>query len=88
VASDLVHILLFFAKQGSPIKLEGPGTFTPTIDLQGVLDVGFRLDTSIYGALDAPGAFKGDVVNRENVGKTAAELKDLWNTAHPTDPVS
>jgi hypothetical protein len=85
--SEFQAALLFFAKQGSPVKLEGLGTFTPTIDLEGTLDVGFRLDTAIDGALNVPGAFKGDVHNRENVGKTSAELKALWNTKHPTDPI-
>ena len=83
--SEFKAALLFFAKQGSPVKLEGLGTFTPTIDLEGALDVAFRLDVSIDGALNAAGAFKGDVINRENIGKTSADLKALWNTAHPSD---
>ena len=59
----------------------------PIIDLGGVLDVGFRLDTSIDGALNAPGAFTGEVTNRENVGKSSADLKQLWNTDHPDDQI-
>ena len=31
------------------------------------------------------GAFKGDIINRENIGKTSADLKAQWNTAHPSD---
>ena len=83
--SEFKAAVLFFAKQGSPVKLEGLGIFTPTIDLEGALDLAFRLDVSIDGALNAAGAFKGDVVNRENIGKTSADLKALWNTAHPSD---
>ncbi len=86
--SELKAALLFFAKQGSPIKLEGLGTFTPSIDLEGTLDLGLRLDTSIDSALNISGAFKGDILNRENIGKTSAELKELWNKAHPTDLIS
>ena len=86
--SEFKAALLFFAKQGSAVKLEGLGIFTPTVDLEGNFDVNFRLDTGVDGALNVAGAFKGDILNRENIGKTAAELKDLWNTAHPTDPVS
>jgi len=85
VLHELNEAIIFFAKQGDAVKLENVGTFTPTIDLGGVLDVGFRLDTSIDGALNAPGAFTGDVANRENVGKSSADLKQLWNAAHPDD---
>ena len=82
---ELNEAIVFFAKQGQAVKLEGVGTFTPTIDLVGVLDVGFRLDTSIDGALNASGAFTGEVSNRGNIGKSSADLKQLWNNAHPAD---
>jgi len=85
ILRELNEAIVFFTKQGDAVKLENVGTFTPTIDLGGVLDVGFRLDTSIDGALNATGAFTGDVANRENVGKSSADLKQLWNTAHPDD---
>lgn len=85
ILRELNETIVFFTKQGDAVKLENVGTFTPTIDLGGVLDVGFRLDTGIDGALNAPGAFTGEVANRENVGKSSADLKQLWNTAHPDD---
>ena len=85
ILRELNEAITFFTKQGDAVKLENVGTFTPTIDLGGVLDVGFRLDTSIDGALNATGAFTGEVANRENVGKSSADLKQLWNTAHPDD---
>jgi hypothetical protein len=85
VLREFNEALIFFAKQGQAVKLENVGTFTPSIDLGGTLDVGFRLDTSIDGALNAAGAFSGDVTNRENVGKSSADLKELWNAAHPDD---
>jgi len=53
--SEFQAALLFFAKQGWPVKLEGLGTFTPSIDLEGTLDVGFRLDTRIDGAVSVDG---------------------------------
>ena len=85
--SEFKAALLFYAKQGSPVKLEGLGTFTPTVDLEGNLDVGFRLDTGIDSALNAAGAFKGEVLNRENIGKSSADLKVLWNAKNPADPI-
>lgn len=82
---ELCEAIIFFARQGSAVKLEGVGTFSPSIDLEGTFDVGFRLDTAIDGALNVPGAFTGEVTQRENVGKSTADLKALWNADHPTD---
>ena len=85
--SEFKAALLFYAKQGSPVKLEGLGTFTPTIDLAGTLNVGFRLDAGIDSALNGAGMYKGEIVNRENMGKSSNEIKAMWNQAHPNDPV-
>lgn len=79
--------ITFFARQGAPVKLAGVGTFAPSINLQGVLDVGIRLGTSIDNALNIPGTFNGRVQNSENVGKSSGELKAMWNTEHPDDPI-
>jgi len=82
---ELHEALIFFAKQGQAVKLEGLGTFTPSINLEGTLDVSFRLDTGVDSALNVPGAFTGNITNRESIGKTSAELKEKWNAEHPTD---
>jgi hypothetical protein len=87
VLSELNEAIIFFARQGSPVKLGRVGIFTPSINLQGVLDVGFRLDTTIDSMLNVASAFTGSVKNRDNAGKTSAELKALWNEAHPDDPI-
>ena len=85
ILREFNEALVFFAKMGQAVKLEGVGIFTPSIDLDGKLDVGFRLDTSVDGALNETGAFSGEIVNRENIGKSSADLKALWNAAHPED---
>ena len=85
VLREFHEALIFFAKEGQAVKLEGLGIFTPSINLEGTLDVGFRLDTGVDGALNATGALTGTILNRENIGKTSAELKDKWNAEHPTD---
>lgn len=85
VLSEINEAIVFFARQGSPVKLGRVGIFTPSINLKGVLDVGFRLDTTVDGMLNVDGAFTASVKNRENVGKTAEELKALWNEEHPAD---
>jgi hypothetical protein len=34
-----------------------------------------------------PGMFTGTILNREYIGKTAAELVAKWNEDNPEDPV-
>ncbi|MBI4670177.1 MAG: HU family DNA-binding protein [Chloroflexi bacterium] len=77
VLRELNEAITFFTKQGAAVKLEGVGTFTPSINLEGMFDVGFRLDTSIDGALNVPGAFTGNIRNGANIGKTNADLKSI-----------
>jgi hypothetical protein len=70
------------------VKVEGLGTYTPTIKLDGTLGVGHRADIAIKRALNVPGEFDGDIENRENVGKTSDDLIAMWNEDHPDDPVT
>lgn len=88
VLSELSSAIQFFNKQGQGVKLPGLGTYLPSIDLQGKLTVSHRLDREILNALNAPGAFRGEIANRENIGKTADDLVALWNKDHPDDLVS
>jgi len=65
----------------------GIATYTPTIRMDGRVRVRVRVDRRILAALNAPGALNGKLINAENVGKTAEELAQQWNAAHPDDPV-
>jgi len=67
--------VVFFNLAGRPVKLEGLGTYTPTIDLAGEFSVGHRADTHLKNAFNAPGDFQGEIENRENIGVTGDELK-------------
>ena len=87
VLIELRDATIFFNLRGQPVYLEGLGTYTPKIDLDGTVGVGHRADMKIKNSLNARGAFKGDVINAENIGKTGDELVALWNAAHPDDPV-
>jgi hypothetical protein len=42
----------------------------------------------LTSALNAQGAFQGEIENRENIGKTGDELVAMWNDANPDDMVS
>jgi len=62
--------------------------FTPSIDLQGNLNINVRVDKRMFAALNAPGAFTGSIKNGANIGKTSQELAALWNAEHPNNPIS
>ncbi|MBL7065833.1 MAG: hypothetical protein ISS49_16780 [Anaerolineae bacterium] len=48
---------------------------------------GHRLDTALKNRLNAPGAFRGEIENRDMIGKTADDLVARWNAEHPDVPV-
>ena len=87
VLLELRDGVVFFNLRGEPVQLEGLGTYTPIIELDGNIAVGHRADMGIKRRLNAPGDFKGEIQNREYVGKTGGELVALWNKEHPDDPV-
>lgn len=87
VLLELRDAVIFFNRQGQPVKLEGLGTYTPSIKLDGTFGVGRRADTALTRALNVPGEFRGDIKNREHIGKTSEDLVALWNEAHPDDPI-
>ena len=85
---ELRDAVITFNKQGRAVKLDGLGTYTPSINLEGTIKVGHRADSSLKNALNMKSAFKGDIINRENIGKTSDELVIMWNTENPGNLVS
>ncbi len=88
VLLELRDATLFFNLRGQAVQLEGLGTYTPSIEVDGTIGVGYRADMYLKNRLNAPGAFKGELQNRENIGKTTAELAAKWNADHPDDLVA
>jgi hypothetical protein len=88
VLLELRDATLFFNVRGQAVQLEGLGTYTPSIEVDGTIGVGHRADVYLKNRLNAPAAFKGEIQNREHIGKTTAELVALWNADHPGDPVA
>ena len=79
--------IIEICRSGRAVKVEGLGIFSPSIDLNGKLTISFRPDPAFANGLNAPGLFSGVILNRENIGKSSEELVEIWNTAHPEDPV-
>ncbi len=90
---DVIHMLTLlhnaivsFNRYGQGVKLEELGTYLPNIRLDGTFDVQHRLDWGLRRDLNS-GNFRGKIINRRNIGKTADELVAQWNVDHPKDPV-
>lgn len=77
------RIPCFFSVRFQPVQLKQRKRLSSSRFL--LLYGGWLDTTSIDGALNAPGAFTGEVANQENVGKSSADLKQLWNAARPDD---
>lgn len=87
VLQEQSEAILYFNKDGIPVKLPGVGTFTPSVDGEGTYNIGFRADTVLKNGINTPNAYQGDVKNRERIGWTKEQYKELWDTEHPEDPL-
>jgi nucleoid DNA-binding protein len=87
VLLELRDAVVFFNRQGRAVKLEGLGTYTPSVDLEGQIKVSHRADSHLKRELN-DGDFRGDIERRENVGKTSDDLVTMWNDDNPDDPVA
>ena len=87
VLQELNEVILYFAGNGTPVKLPGVGTFTPSINRRGKFKLGYRADTNLKNGLNAPGAFTGQVRNRDRIGLDDNGYKALWDADHPDDPL-
>ena len=79
--------IIEYCRAGRAVKVEGLGTWSPSISLDGMLDIQYRPDPAFVYGLNIPGIFKGKIINSEHIGKTGDELVALWNSEHPEDQV-
>ncbi len=84
VQESEVETLIGLLKEGRPVHT-GVAIFTPSIDLEGNIDINVRVDKRIISALNSNGAFSVKLLRGENVGKTSNDLAMLWNADHPED---
>lgn len=85
ILGELQAGVLNFTRAGRAVRLEGLGTFTPGIDLEGKISINHRADVGLTNALNTPGFFEGDIIHRDNIGKQMDDLVGLWNEEHPED---
>ncbi len=85
--TELRDTILKFCRSGRSVKVDGLGTWSPNIGLDGRFDLQYRADTALVNGMNVPDTFTGTIRNRKNIGKTADELVTAWNAEHPDDPV-
>ena len=86
VQESEVEALIGLLLEGHSVRT-GTAVYSPSIGLDGRLKVNVRVDVRILRALNAVGAYRGRIVNEENIGKKEADLIAQWNEAHPQDLV-
>ena len=84
---ELRDQIIEYCRAGRAVKVEGLGTWTPNIALDGSLSILYRPDAAFNYGLNMPGTFSGTILNRANIGKTSDELVTMWNTENPEDQV-
>lgn len=84
---ELNEAIVYFNRQGSPIKLPGIGTFTPSIDRVGEIRINLRPDMELKRGVNNPGAYSGKITNKAAIGLPNEDLKALWDSDHPEDPL-
>ena len=86
VLSELQEGLLFFARMGYSVRLEGVGSFSPAIDRKGAFKMNYRPDKNLLEELGHE--FEAKIRNKEMLDKTQEEFIARWNREHPDDPVN
>lgn len=87
VVEQLQETLLAAFRSGQAAKIEGLGTFTPTLRMDGRFDILFRPDPEMLRGLKDTTQFHARILNKASIGKSAADLVAQWNAEHPEDPV-
>jgi hypothetical protein len=84
---EIAEAVLHFNGEGIPVRLEGLGIFTPTIDRNGTIKHSYRADAKLKKRSNAAGAYTGTVLNKNRIGLDDAGYKELWDADHPDDPL-
>lgn len=78
----LRDVLMDHLKYATPVRLEGIGIFSPTIKLDGTVNVRFRPDKEFLRELNAQKEYLKDrISHKKNVGKTLEDLQELVSKA-------
>jgi hypothetical protein len=83
---ELRDTILDAHRHGQAVKIDGLGTFTPTLRLDGSVDILFRPEAQMLRDLNSTKLY-ATILNKANIGKSTEELVTKWNAEHPENPV-
>ncbi|MCX6065581.1 MAG: hypothetical protein NT121_07485 [Chloroflexi bacterium] len=78
--------LLGLLQEGRPVHT-GIAIYTPSITLEGDIEIKVRLSQRLLNDMNVFSNFQGEIFNANNIGKTSDELITEWNNLHPTNQV-
>jgi len=87
VLQETNEAILYFNSQGTPVKLPGVGTFTPSVSREGTFKINFRADAGLKKRINAGDAYSGQMINKNRIGLDNAGYKELWDADHADDPL-
>jgi hypothetical protein len=85
VLSELDVQIEHALKSGRIVHLPNGTHYRPTGKKDGSINCDVRVDPGLYDRVNA--GFRGKWINGANIGKNEAEIIELWNKAHPEDPI-
>lgn len=81
VITALKGALLNHLKEATPVRLEGIGIFSPTLKLDGRVNIRFRADKEFVRELNTrKDSLRGSIKNKKNVGKTLDDLQEITSS--------
>src|SRR5512136_230128 len=71
---EFKEVLIEYALSGFPVRLEGLGIFSPTVNKDGEFDLNYRADLYLKSELNKRGAYRGVLKNRNMIGKSMDDM--------------
>lgn len=84
---EFKEVLIEYALSGFPVRLEGLGIFSPTVNKDGEFDLNYRTDVYLKSELNKRRAYRGEMKNRDMIGKSMDDMIERWNREHPDDMI-
>jgi hypothetical protein len=84
----LPDMFFWFLVRGRPIELTDVGHIKPAIGLDGKIQAAIDTAESLVGRMSEPDAYRAGIKRRENIGVPLPRLAQMWNSTHPSDPIT
>lgn len=87
VLKQLMNQLVYHFSIGQGVQLDVLGTFTPVIKQDGTFTVKYLPSVRLKSEMNKDHWYKGNMNNRDMIGKSSDDMVARWNEEHPDDPI-